>query len=176
MRSFAATAFISIVAFSSWSYAGDGVVQKPVAADTPEKFAIAVKQIQAEMSTGGRYEFIRPDERGKVNADLDTMQDLLSKAGSVDAMKMEDKIRLFNTQEHVNGLLVHNDANRLVCERRAPVGTSIPQTTCRTVGEMERSRLANNKYMQDALGKGDICRQQICGTSEGVSRGSKGRP
>jgi hypothetical protein len=176
MRSFIAAALVSIVAFGSLSYAADGVVEKPVGADTPEKFAIAVKQIQAEMSTGGRYEFMRPDDRGKVSADLDTMQGLLSKAGSVDAMKMEDKIRLFNTQEHVNGVLVHNDANRLVCERRAPVGTSIPQTTCRTVGELERSRLANNKYMQDALGNGDICRQQICGTAEGVSRGSKGKP
>lgn len=176
MRSFIVTALVSIVAFSLSSHAADGVVEKPVAADTPEKFAIAIKQIQAEMSTGGRYEFMRPDDRGKVSADLDTMQGLMSKAGSVDAMKTEDKIRLFNAQEHVNGVLVHNDANRLVCERRAPVGTSIPQTTCRTVGEIERSRLANNKYMQDSLSNGNICRQQICATAEGVSRGSKGKP
>ena len=178
MRSFIATALVWIVACSSLSHAADGVVEKPVAADTPDKFAIAAKQIQAEMSTGGRYEFMRPDDRGKVNADLETMQGLLSTAGSVDAMKMDDKLRLFNTQEHVNGILVHNDASRLVCERRATVGTTIPQTTCRTVGEIERSRLANNKYMQDSLSNGNICRQQICGTSEGVSRGSnnKGRP
>jgi len=176
MRSFLATVLVSIVVFSSLSHAADGVVEKPVAADTSEKFATVVKQIQAEMGTGGRYEFMRPDDRSKVSADLDTMQGLLSTGGSLDAMKMQDKIRLFNTQEHVNGILVHNDANRLVCERRAPVGTSIPQTTCRTVGEVERSRLANNKYMQDSLSNGNICRQQVCATAEGVSRGSKGKP
>jgi hypothetical protein len=176
MRSFIVTTLVSILAFNSLSYAADGVVQKPVAADTPEKFAIAAKEIQGQMSTGGRYEFIRPDDRGKVSADFDTMQGMLNKAGSVDAMKMEDKVRLFNTQEHLNGILVHNDANRLVCERRAPVGTSIPQTTCRTLGEIERSRLATNNYMQNSLANGDICRQPICATAEGVSRGSKAKP
>jgi hypothetical protein len=158
MRSFIVATLVSIVAFSSLSYAADGVIQKPVAVDTPEKFADVAKHIQEEMTTGGRYEFIRPDDRGKVNADLNTMQGLLTKVGSVDAMKMDDKLRLFNTQEHLNGILAHNDANRLVCERRAPVGTSIPQSTCKTVGEIERQRQDTKSYLQNSSVMDDKCR------------------
>ena len=45
----------------------------------------------------------------------------------------------------MNGLLKHNDANRLVCESRAPVGSHLPVTTCRTFGEIERGRADANK-------------------------------
>jgi hypothetical protein len=168
MRSSIVHALVSIVAFSSSAYAADGALQKPVAADTPEKFAETVKHIHDEMGSGGRYEFISPTERGKADADLGAMQDMLSKAGSVDAMKAEDKVRLFNTQEHLNGILTHSDSERLVCERRAPVGTSIPQTTCRTLGEIERARRNSGKALQDAQGFGDVCRNPaLCKSQEG---------
>lgn len=168
MRSSIVRALVSIVAFSSLSYAADGVIQKPVAADTPEKFAATAKLIHDEMGSGGRYEFISAADRSKADADLGTMQDMLSKAGSVDAMKPEDKVRLFNTQEHLNGILTHSDSERLVCERRAPVGTSIPQTTCRTLGEIERARRNSGKVLQDAQGFGDVCRNPaLCRSHEG---------
>jgi hypothetical protein len=172
MRSSVVAVFVSLLAFSASSRADD-VIKKPVAADTPDKFAAVVQHVRDEMKSGGRYEFIKPDDRGKVDADLDTMQDLLTKAGSVDAMKSDDRLRLFNTQEHVNGILVHNDSNRLVCERRAPVGTSIPQTTCRTVAEIERMRSASGAYLQDREIGRDGCRNSgLCSPNEHASRGS----
>ena len=45
------------------------------------------------------------------------MTSLLNKAVSVAAMTMQDKVTLFNTQEHLNGILTHSDSERLVCER-----------------------------------------------------------
>ena len=129
--------------------AGDKVVEKPVAADTPEKFAEVAAQIRKEMGPDGRYEFIRPDDKAKANTDLDTMAAMLQKAGSVAAMKQNEQVQLFNTQEHLNGILTHSDRNRLVCERRAPVGTNIPQNTCKTVAEIEKMRRDSQKYMRD---------------------------
>ena len=127
----------------------DSPIEIPVVADTPDKFAATATQIRAEMSPGGRYEFIRPDDKGKAEADLNSMAAMLQKAGSVAAMKEEEKVQLYNTQEHLNGILTHSDSNRLVCERRAPVGTNIPLTTCKTVAEIERARRDSQKYMQD---------------------------
>jgi hypothetical protein len=129
--------------------ASDKVVEKPVAADTPEKFAATAAQIRKEMSTEGRYEFIRADDKAKAEADLDSMAAMLQKAGSVSAMSDSERVRLFNTQEHLNGILTHSDRNRLVCERRAPVGTNIPQNTCKTVAEIEKMRRDSQKYMTD---------------------------
>ena len=45
--------------------ASDKVVEKPVAADTPEKFAATAAQIRKEMGAEGRYEFIRADDKAK---------------------------------------------------------------------------------------------------------------
>lgn len=146
---------LSAAALSSWA---DQVVEKPVAADTPEKFVEVVDHIKKEMAPDGRYEFIRPDDKAKVEADFDAMKALLQKAGSVETMSQQDKVHLFNLQENANGILTHSDSNRLVCEHTAPVGTSIPRTTCRTVGELERSHKATKRQLDYEALYGSVCR------------------
>jgi hypothetical protein len=141
---------------------GSEVKQKPVAADTPEKFAKSADDIRSEMGPSGRYEFIKAGDKAKVEADLNTMAAMLQKSGSVGAMKEQERVRLFNTQEHVNGLLVHNDSNRLVCERRAPVGTNIPVNTCKTVGQIEKERGDSQKTMLDQQSNGWKCNGLAC--------------
>lgn len=131
------------------AFAADKVIEKPVVADTPEKFAATATSIREEMNTGGRYEFIRPDDKAKVETDLNTIADMLKKAGSVAAMQKSDQVELFNTQEHLNGLLTHSDRNRLVCERRAPMGSNIQQSSCRTVADIEKMRRDSEKFMRD---------------------------
>lgn len=164
IRIFVVAIFLSVAAVA---VAGDKVVEKPVAADTPEKFAETAKLIRDDMNTGGRYEFIRPEEKAKVEADLNTMATMLQKAGSVSSMQQSEQVRLFNTQEHLNGILTHNDRNRLICERRAPVGTSIPVTTCRTLAEIEISRSSSQKMITDAGTVGDVCANpRLCHSTE----------
>lgn len=143
--------------FAASAIAADQVVEKPVAADTPDKFSQMIVALHHEMDTGGRYEFITPEEKGKVDADLNTMTALLQKSGSVDAMSQTDKVRLFNTQEHVNGILTHNDINRLICEHKAPLGSHLPITTCRTLGEIAHSRKSSQKMIYDAGSVGSTC-------------------
>lgn len=127
----------------------DKPVEKPVLADTSARFAEVAQQVRKDMEPDGRYEYIRQDDKDRVESDLHAMQAMLEKNGSVAAMNAQDKVNLFNTQEHLNGILVHNDRDRLVCERRAPVGTNIPTTTCRTFGEIERTRREAQTYMVD---------------------------
>ena len=52
-------------------------------------------------------------------------------------MNHDMRIVLFNDQEEVNGILKHNDSNRLVCESRAPIGSNILRTTCHTYGQVQ---------------------------------------
>lgn len=146
--------FTLLFAASAWA---DKVIEKPVAADTPEKFTQTIAELHDEMNAGGRYEFIRADDKAKVENDLDAMAAMLKKSGSVAAMTQVEKVQLFNTQENLNGILVHNDSNRLVCEHKAPVGTSIPRTTCQTVGEIENTRKATNRMMNQAAQTGSVC-------------------
>jgi len=138
---------------SGVAFASDKVNEKRVAADianTPDKFAQVIEEVHQEMGAGGRYEFIKPDAKAQVDADLSSMDAMIKKAGSIGAMNEKDKIALFNHQEHLNGILTHSDGNRLVCERRPPVGSNIPVTMCKTVAEIEKMRRDSQKTMQDA--------------------------
>src|SRR5579862_7354092 len=69
--------------------------EKRVVADTPERFAETRKAIVEDMGKGGRYEFLRPEDRQKVESDLDVMGAILEKDGSVGAMSEDDRVRLF---------------------------------------------------------------------------------
>lgn len=140
----------------------DEVLKNRVHADSAEKFQTVAQEVREDMDIGGRYEYIKADDKVKVESDLNAMAALLQKRGSVEAMTQPEKVDLFNMQENLNGILTHSDKNRLVCERTAPVGTSIPRTTCQTVGEIETNRKSANKFMQDAGLNGSKCANASC--------------
>jgi hypothetical protein len=127
----------------------NGVVQKAVAADTPEKFAAQTQRVLEDMQTGGRYEYINASDKHTVERLLEQMAAALQGAGSVEAMNSTQRIQLFNLQEEINGLLKHNDSNRLVCESRAPIGSNILRTTCHTHGQIEATARNTQQGLQE---------------------------
>ena len=119
------------------------VVEKPLVAQTLDSFKQESAKIREQMQPGGVYGFIKPADKARVETRLGDMQKLLQDHASEGDMPRGDKLALVNAQEEVNGILQHNDSNRLVCERRAPIGSNIPVTTCRTYGEIEEQRRAS---------------------------------
>ena len=74
---------VAAALFSAASFAGETdevdkskVVEKPAVADTPEAFARQQAWIEEEMQTGGRYEFIKPNDKERVRRLLDQMSGL----------------------------------------------------------------------------------------------------
>jgi len=116
------------------------IIEKPVTADTPATFAQQAAWIEQEMQPDGRYEFTKPADRQRVKVLLAQMSNLLERSGSVAAMDQSARLALFNDQEEVNGLLKHNDADRLVCESRQPIGSHIPVTHCHTYRQSKKRR------------------------------------
>jgi len=132
------------------------VIEKPVLADNAEKLVQVATQIRALMGPGGRYEFIPAEDKVRANADLDAMLAMLQKAGAVAAMSMDEKIRLFNTQEHLNGILTHSDRYRLVCQHRPPSGSMVPATSCMTVAEIEKRKRDSQNFMEGVQSKQSV--------------------
>jgi hypothetical protein len=132
------------------------VIEKPVVADTPETFARQSAWIEQEMQPEGRYEFAKPTDKQRVRVLLDQMSNLLQRAESVAAMDHASRIQLFNDQEEVNGLLKHNDANRLVCESRQPIGSHIPVTHCHTYRQVEETA-RNTKIGMEQFDLSRVC-------------------
>jgi hypothetical protein len=156
-RSVAIGWVVGVVMLAGGHAFADEVIKNRVSADTAEKFQAVAEEVRDEMGIGGRYEFIHADEKAKVESDLNAMAAMLQKSGSVSAMSQPEKVQLFNTQEHLNGVLTHSDRNRLVCEHSAPVGTSIPRTTCQTVAELERNRKEGQNAIKHAGEVGSVC-------------------
>jgi hypothetical protein len=138
------------------------VIEKPVVADTPETFATQTEWIENEMKDGGRYEFTKAADKQRVHVLLGQMGNLLQRSGSVAAMDQSTKVALFNDQEEVNGILKHNDSNRLVCQSIKPIGSNIPQTHCHTYGQLEQTR----RYTKMGMEQYDSSRK--CGAVAGA--------
>lgn len=120
-----------------------------VNADTPRRLAETKASVDRQMAAGGRYEFIGSEKRKQVGDLFRDLQGMLGKGGSAEAMPEQDRLRLFNLQEKLNGLLAGSDSERLVCEKKAPIGSLVPVKTCRTYGEIERQRRDKDRFFTE---------------------------
>jgi hypothetical protein len=153
MRSlvFLATVVASV---SIQAFGGDGkVVEKPMASDSIDSFEKQSVHVHEQMKPGGIYEHISSTDKLRVDARLGDMQKMLEShpAQPVNDWQQSEKVALFNAQEEVNGILKHNDNNRLICEHHAPVGSNVPVTTCETFGELADRRSHSQKYLSDQM-------------------------
>jgi hypothetical protein len=129
-----------------------GIVQAKtevvVKADNKDDFAAVVAAVHQQMLPGGHYEFASKKDRADIDTQFSAMQTLFDKYGTVAQMDQASKVQLFNEQQAVNGLLTHNDSDRLICEHVAPLGSNIPKTVCRTFGELQREQRDTQHYLQ----------------------------
>jgi hypothetical protein len=127
--------------------------EKALNADTRDKFEAVASDVRKEMEPGGRYEYIKPEERQTVDRKLSEMEALLS-ASDVAAMKQDDKIKLFNAQEIVNSILTRRDSDRVICKNETKVGSHIPTTNCHTYGQEEEARRGTHNQLDEWLRRG----------------------
>ena len=121
---------------------------KPLVSQSLESFNAEAAKIREEMKPGGAYSHIQASDRGRVEARLNEMEKLLSTHSGQGDLRPEDQVHLVNAQEEVNGILHHNDNNRLVCEHVAPVGSHVPVTTCRTFGEVMEQHKSDQDFLR----------------------------
>ena len=142
--------FVAAALFAVAAHASDSkVVEKPLLAQSLAEFNQTADQIRKEMEPGGTYEFIKPEDRRRVDNGLAQIGKLLQDHASATELSSRDKITLVNAQEDVNAVLKHNDSNRLICESRAPIGSHIPVNTCRRYGDIEERRAESRKDLSD---------------------------
>jgi hypothetical protein len=124
-------------------------LEKPRVEQTLDTFNEWTADIHARMQVGGVYEHINAEDRARLDFKLADMLKLLQTHSTQNDMSQEEKISLFNAQGEVIGILHHNNNNRLVCEKRAPVGSHVPITYCRTFGEIMDEVKLKGKLMRD---------------------------
>jgi hypothetical protein len=136
-----------LLAFSAT--AKENYHEKQLNSDTREKFDDVAASVRDEMQTGGRYEYVTPDERRTIDQMLGEIEALFEKNGSVAGMSQDTKVQLFNAQEVVNSILTRRDRDRVICTNTAPLGSHIPVTTCHTYGQEVEAREGSQNQMDE---------------------------
>jgi len=169
MKSLTALAFCAVLAIGFAGVAGakEHYRENSVKAETKDAFDQLAGNVRREMVPGGKYEFIKPDEKPKVDAALDQMTRLFEEHDTVEAMTQDQKVALFNAQETVNSILTLRNRDRVICQNKPPLGSHIPQTSCHTYEQEVQAHQGAQKMMDDwgrplCVGKG-----MACGNNEG---------
>ena len=149
MKRLIAPAIVASIALCGAAGAKESYHEKAFNADTVEKFNATADSVRKEMEPGGRYQYVKPDERKKIDTALDDMTKLFAENGSVAAMNQDTKVKLFNDQEVVNSILQQRDGDRVICKNEAPLGSHIPVTSCHTYAQEVEARQGANKQMAD---------------------------
>lgn len=145
-----------VVATAAVSVSAKEKYREVVNAETPDKFEQISATVRQEMEAGGRYEFVKPDERTTIDKKLSEMDLLFKQNESVQRMPQNQKVQLFNAQEVVNAILTKRDSDRVICENRLPIGSHIPKTTCHTYGQEQEAHRATVKAMHDWDNRGCV--------------------
>lgn len=111
-------------------------------------FEQQIESVRKGMESGGRYQFVKDDERSQVNQSLEEMTRLFSKRGSLDEFTQDEKIALFNAQERANGILTKRDGERLICEHKRMLGSNQKQTVCQTYADQKLTKRNSQDQMQ----------------------------
>lgn len=114
-------------------------------------FTTVVKEVRAQMAPGGRFDLINGADRQRLEKSIAEMQALFDKRGAVSSMTAPEKITLFNDQEVVNGILAHDDADRVICKTEMPMGSLIPKATCRSRRSREMQQRDARDFNQNLL-------------------------
>lgn len=99
-----------------------------------------IASIRAELEPGGRYGNVPKNDRPAIESQLNLMASLLRGVDSIEDLSKHRKIRLFNAQEKVNGLLLQVEAQSLECETHKITGSHRPRTVCMTTAEKEAAK------------------------------------
>lgn len=109
-------------------------------------YEAVIADIRANLEPGGKYAYVPEIDRPAVEEQLNIISGILAKVDSVDELNQRRKVRLFNAQEKLNGLLLQSDAEREHCETTKLTGTHRPQTVCLTNKQREEAEETRRRF------------------------------
>ncbi len=135
MKTLLAVAIATSIALAGVAGANETYGAQPFSADTPAAFQAAADNVRREMAPGGRYQYVKPDERADVDRALAEMSRIFAEHASIASMGQDTKVRLFNAQEVVNSVLQQRANYRVVCSNEVRIGSLTRVTTCHTYAQ-----------------------------------------
>ena len=151
MRRFAAIACLLLAVVAPPALADEAPLL-PREKIAPAEFPAVADWIAGEMAPAGRFEHVTAREREAVERDLDQIRAVLAGVERIEDLDESTRVGLLNAQERINAVLTRRDGERLVCERRARLGSNRRETWCETYAE-QQDRIRNTRERTDRLNR-----------------------
>lgn len=129
-----------VLAFSSATVAADKVVADPfqLTARNADEFREQADDLRTQLQPSGRHAALDASGKATIQTELTRLQALYDRH---DAGLRTDSIasqaEVVNAAEAINGVLVGNQADRLVCQMVKPVGSNRSQKVCQTSNDRQ---------------------------------------
>ncbi|HJU38831.1 MAG TPA: hypothetical protein VJ724_04610 [Tahibacter sp.] len=130
--------------------------------------------VREQFKTGGRFEFVKADERSTIERRFGEMGAILEH-GDVASLSKPQIADLYVAQEDINAILTKRDGRRVICERVKTIGSHMKSQQCVTYAEPERVRRNTQDYMRNNM-KAARCVAQPDETCQQHMRPVQGRP
>jgi hypothetical protein len=133
-------------------------------AETPAESALVIvaqqKEIRSQIEAReGRYEDMPGVKRASILRNQDLLFALLENRSSIDELNIEQKTEAFNALQSINAAINNKEDERLVCEKRKPVGSNHVERVCRSLAQIKADREAARTNMRVNQG---ICNSDVC--------------
>jgi hypothetical protein len=141
-------------------------VQQPAATTSPaQQIPVTLKALDA--AKAGKYGKLRTDERQRLEAAGREIEQLMGSNTDLANLNEQERIRLFNAQETVMGIVGNQQRTQLVCTYRAQAGTRFRTKHCvtRDIADAQRRAAREDlRGMQNPLcpyGEGGGCMTEM---------------
>lgn len=123
--------------------AADKIVDIPAFLATQDEIAESVKS--------GRFGFLKPSESRELKKAQATLRKILSGVSSVEQLKEEQRVAVFNAQEKVNAIISRDRSDEVRCETQQRTGSHFRETRCYTAEQLAEQRRAAERLRQSAM-------------------------
>ena len=116
-----------------------------------------IRTQQAEIRAGvvartGRYKDIPPSERTELMTRQNEVLALIEGKSGPSELNPDQRTKVFNHLEWIEAAINKSADERLICERRATIGSNRKERVCRTEAQMREDRERARKQMDNTNG------------------------
>jgi hypothetical protein len=113
-----------------------------------DSLAVAVGEgVPRELSEREREQYRDTDSR---------LRSMLEPVANVDQLSDEAQVEVFNLHQRLQGIVIGDPENYLICSRRSTVGTHFKRTSCVPAGDFRRQQERNREALRQRLGPGPM--------------------
>lgn len=135
-------------------------LQPEPVADMPETASVDeyldfLDKLKVAVESGDIREFTSREHQQfqRINRQL---RDELANVDQIEDLHDENKIRVFNLHQELQGVIIGDPENYLICRRDHRVGTNFKQTRCIPAGDFRRSQEENRRHLRYLMQPGPM--------------------